>query len=296
MLARAPASSANLGPGFDALAVAVDLHVEVSVVESDRFELVSEGEGADLPTDASHLAARVACGVVGHDRLAIRVRSQIPVGRGLGSSAALVVAAAAAAGDADPLLRGVEVDGHPDNAAACVHGGLVAVAMVEGRPIVRPLPLDPQLCAVLVIPDRTLPTIEARAALPATVSHADAAFNLGRMALLIAGLSDHRLLVPAAFDDRLHQGPRAALFPEAPALLRGLREAGALGACWSGAGSTLLALATSPEAEALARAGQDLLAAHGVAGRTLTAGFAGTGLVTVGDGGHAPAPTRTTLG
>ncbi|HWG72788.1 MAG TPA: homoserine kinase [Acidimicrobiales bacterium] len=282
MLARAPASSANLGPGFDVLAVAIDLHVEVSVVESDRLEVVTEGEGAELPADAGHLAARIATAVAGHDRLAITVRSQIPVGRGLGSSAALAVAAAAAAGAPEPLLQGVEADGHADNAAASAHGGLVAVAVVDGRPVVRSLPLDPQLCAVLVVPDASLPTVQARGALAATVPHADAVFNLGRLALLVAGLADHRCLIVDAFDDRLHQDARAALFPQAPALLGGLRAAGALGACWSGAGPTLLAMTTLGGASTVAGAAGDLLESHGVAGRVVTAGFSRQGVITRG--------------
>ncbi|MGH9166165.1 MAG: homoserine kinase, partial [Acidimicrobiales bacterium] len=101
MRARAPASSANLGPGFDTLAVALGLYVEVEVRPADALSVVSEGEGAELATDASHLAARIAIRVAGHDRLAITVRSSIPVARGLGSSAALAAAAAAAAGSPD---------------------------------------------------------------------------------------------------------------------------------------------------------------------------------------------------
>jgi homoserine kinase len=265
--ARAPASSANLGPGFDSLALALALYVQVEVGPSERLAVTSSGEGSDLPADASHLAARVATSIVGHDHLAISVHSDIPVGRGLGSSAALAVAAAAAAGAEDPLHYGVRVDGHPENAAASALGGLVAAATVGGLGIGRRLPLDPALRFVVVIPERTLATSAARAALPAQVPHADAAFNLGRAGLLVAGLADHRQLVPAATEDRLHQSQRAALFPEAPSILAGLRAAGALGSCWSGAGPTLLAITLDDRVEAVAKAGEDLLARHAVAGR-----------------------------
>jgi homoserine kinase len=122
MRARAPASAANLGPGFDVLAVALDLYVEVEVEPAPRLVVRSEGEGADLDEDDMHLAARVAIDVVGHDRLAVTVRSDIPVGRGLGSSAALAVAAAAAAGSKDPLGVAARIDGHPENAAASAVG------------------------------------------------------------------------------------------------------------------------------------------------------------------------------
>jgi len=267
--ARAPASSANLGPGFDTLALALALYVEVEVEEAETLTIRAEGEGADLPADGSHLAARVAAGVRGHDRLAISVRSEIPVGRGLGSSAALAVAAAAAAGAEDPLGIAAEIEGHPDNAAASVLGGLVTAAMVEGRPVASRLPLDDQLSFVVLVPARPLPTKEARSALPAEVSHADAAFNLGRMGMLVAGLADRHLLRSAATEDRIHQPARASLFPEASGLLAGLVEAGALASCWSGAGPSLLALCDAENAPGLRAAGEQLLAAAGVAGQAL---------------------------
>ena len=269
MRARAPASSANLGPGFDTLALALSLHVEVEVEDADRLAVTSFGEGAELAADASHLAARVVRRVAGHDRFAVTVRSDIPVGRGLGSSAALAAAAAAAAGAADPLAVAAEFDGHPENAAASVMGGLVAAATIEGRPVALSMPLDAGLAFVVLVPDRRLPTAEARAALPAAVPHRDAAFNLGRQALLLAGLADGRRLVREATDDRLHQPHRTPLFPESPALLAGLLEAGALASCWSGAGPSLLAICTAPAAEAVRRAGEDLLVARGVPGRAV---------------------------
>ena len=269
MRARAPASSANLGPGFDTLALALGLYVEVSVEPADRLSVTASGEGADLPCDRSHLAARVAAAVAGTDRLAIHVHSEIPVGRGLGSSAALAVAAAAAAGAGNPFAVGAVSDRHPENAAASAFGGLVTATTVDGDPVAHGLPLDHKLTFVVVVPDRSLPTHEARRALPATVTHADAVFNLGRMGLLIAGLADHRRLVGAAAEDRIHQQWRGGLFPEADRIMVGLREAGASAVCWSGAGPSILGICTVGTEGGVAQAGATLLAESGLAGGVL---------------------------
>jgi homoserine kinase len=264
-----PASSANLGPGFDTLALALALYIDVDVEPADELRIVATGEGADIPASANHLAARVVRQVAGHDRFTITVHSEIPVGRGLGSSAALAAAAAAAAGADDPLAIAAEVDGHPENAAASILGGLVTATTIEERPLAFRMPLDESLSFVVLVPDRRLPTKEARAALPPTLSYGDASFNLGRMGVLLAGLADHRRLVAEAMDDRMHQQQRTPLFPESAALLAGLRDAGALASAWSGAGPSLLAVCTRDSVDALQRAGDRLLESHGVAGRSL---------------------------
>ncbi|HET6810489.1 MAG TPA: homoserine kinase [Acidimicrobiales bacterium] len=284
MRARAPGSSANLGPGFDTLALALDLHVEVELEPAAALEVHAEGEGAELPTDRSHLAVRVAAEVLGHERFRLRVRSAIPVGRGLGSSAAVAAAAAGAAGAGpeDALAIAARLDGHAENAAASVFGGLVAATVLDTGTVCSPFPLDPALALVLLVPDRRLATEEARAALPAHVDHGDAAFNLGRMALLLAGLADAGRLRPEATADRLHQNQRGRLFPEAHALLDGLVAAGARAACWSGAGPSLLAFCTEFDADRISAAGALLLAEHGVPGRALRLGVDPAGLVVEG--------------
>lgn len=269
MRARAPASSANLGPGFDTLAVALQCYVSVEVEAAPSLRVHSEGEGAGLFDDASHLAARVVAEVLGHDRFAVTVRSQIPVARGLGSSAALATAAAAAAGAADPFAVAASHDGHPENAAASAFGGLVAATMVETRPVQAALPLSEELAFVVVIPERNLATPDARRVLPESLSRADVVFNLGRMGLLVAGLGDLDALVPEATDDRVHQPARTALFPEAPQILGALLEAGALAASWSGAGPSLVAMVRTDAAPSVLAGADAALAATGVPGRAM---------------------------
>jgi homoserine kinase len=267
--ARAPASSANLGPGFDTLAVALDCYVSVEIEDAPTLRVHTEGEGAGLFDDASHLAARVVREILGHDRFAVSVRSQVPVARGLGSSAALVAAAAAAAGSEDPFSVAAAYDGHPENAAASVFGGLVTATMVDGRPVQAALPLSEELAFVVVIPERDLATPEARGVLPEKLAREDVVFNLGRMGLLVAGLADPDVLVPAATEDRLHQPARTALFPEAPEVLGALVDAGALAASWSGAGPTLIGMVRAGRAASVLAGAEAALVAAGVPGRAL---------------------------
>jgi homoserine kinase len=269
MRARAPASAANLGPGFDVLALALDLYIEVEVEPAPRLVVRSEGEGADLEEDDMHLAARVAIDVVGHDRLAVTVRSGIPVARGLGSSAALAVAAAAAAGSKDPLGVAARIDGHPENAAASTVGGLVAATLVRGAVRAVRMPLDGGLVFVAMVPDRPLPTAKARQALPQQVSRSDATFNLGRLSLLMAGLADRSLLIREATEDRLHQDYRSPMFPEAPQLLGRLVAAGALASCWSGAGPTLLGICDGRDGERVRARAEHDMDEIGVPGRVM---------------------------
>jgi homoserine kinase len=269
MRARAPASAANLGPGFDTLAVALELYVDVEVKPAPRLTVRSEGEGSDLPTDGSNLAAQVAMAVAGHDRLAVTIRSQIPVGRGLGSSAAVAAAAAAAAGANNPMAVATVRDGHPENAAASIVGGLVSATTVVGATMVTRLSLDPGLVFVVLVPDRHLPTAAARQILPASVAHGDAAFNLGRMGLLLGGLADRRRLVRAATEDRLHQAARSPLFPEASQLMAGLVRGGARAACVSGAGPSVLGLCDVESGRRVRDYGEELLEEARVPGRAL---------------------------
>ena len=280
MRARVPASSANLGPGFDTLAVALSLYVEVSVEPADSFRVTSVGYGAGLFDDERHLGAQVARRVLGHTRFALHVDSNIPVSRGLGSSAALALAAAVAAGADDPLALATEVDGHAENAAASMYGGLVAASVVDHAVLARPLALDARWRFVVVVPEQELATADARRVLPASVPFEDAVHNLNAMGLLIAGLADEDAFVGEAMSDVLHQPYRMGLLPFAAPLLETMREAGARGACWSGAGSAMLGLCTRETEFAVAHAAREFLATQGIAGGVMALEADRTGLVT----------------
>jgi homoserine kinase len=233
--------------------------------------------------DPSHLAARVAIDVAGTDQLSITVRSEIPMARGLGSSAALAVAAAAAAGAEDPLAVAARMDGHPDNAAASMVGGLVAAARVKGGVRAVRLALDVSLAFVVIVPELHLSTARSRQALPSEVSRDSAAFNLSRLALLVAGLADSRVLIPEATEDRLHQDYRSPFFPAAPQLLAALAAGGALAVCWSGAGPSLLGICPGPVAPEVQRVATAALQTAGIEGQVLILHPDMHGLIVDGD-------------
>jgi homoserine kinase len=264
--ARVPASSANLGPGFDSLALALQLYTDISIAPADQFSITTSGQGSHLTAGPDHFAARIVRGIVGHDRFSLHVQSDVPMTRGLGSSAALAVAAAAVAGHPDPFSFVAEMEGHADNAAAAVMGGLVTGAMVDGRGVAHRLPLDAALRFVIVVPDRHLRTAAARKVLPKNVSLADAVFQLGRMGQVIAGMADHRVLAQHATEDRLHQRQRATLFPEARPIMDAMSGAGALATCWSGAGPTLLGICVDKSARKVVAAADATLKALRVPG------------------------------
>jgi homoserine kinase len=229
MRVRVPASVANLGPGFDVLAMAVDLWLEVEAEESDEPEWEFEGEGAELlaasPNPLSTLPMRGW------------VASDIPVGVGLGSSAAARVAAAALLGDEDPIGAAGREEGHYDNVAAAVMGGVVAVVgdEVHGLPV-------PDLEVALFVAPSPVPTEQARAVLPDMVRREDAVFNAGRVAALVQILHSRQWpMLDAALDDRLHQAHRMSLYPWVQDVMDAAREAGAYGAALAGAGPSVFA-------------------------------------------------------
>jgi homoserine kinase len=254
LLARVPATSANLGPGFDCFGLALDLVNEV-VLEPDAPPGVSwEGEGAgELPTDGSDalsVALRRTAALTGRPLPSFRLRgrNRIPIERGLGSSAAAVVAGVGLADrllglglSADDLLElAVELEGHPDNVAAALRGGLVLAYRGTGGWRAESLPPAAELRPAVLVPEARLPTGAARAALPREVPLVDAAFNAGRAALAVIALTARPELLGEALEDRLHQGVRLRLVPEVAEAFARVRAAG-VPVCVSGAGPSLLA-------------------------------------------------------
>lgn len=262
---RVPATSANLGPGFDCLGLALDLHNTVTLDVVSRptepvVDVYGEGRGR-LPRNGRNLALRSAQRVLqaaGRGLFVARIAltNEIPVSGGLGSSAAAIAGAMVAANALvdgrfalhELLHLALEFEPHPDNLAPALHGGLtVSVLDADGTPLVVALPPPAGLRAVVLTPNLAISTHQSRATLPPTVPHADAAYNVGRAALLVAALltGRHDLLRPA-MDDRLHQTYRAAAYPAMPSVIVAALAAGASGAALSGSGPSILALCAGP--------------------------------------------------
>jgi homoserine kinase len=248
-LVRVPASSANLGPGYDVMAAALDLFLELEVEETGEFSF-DPGPLA-LPTGRDNLLVRAFETLHSADGIAFRLTRTIPLGRGLGSSAAAIVAGLVAAdhlyelalSQEELLARATAIEGHPDNVAAAIYGGFVICDPSPGDEPPECARLSPPdgLEGVLVIPGEEVPTERAREAIPDEVPLADALANVFSAARLILGLSANDPgLISAGLADRIHQGRRRDLYPRSMELVEGAQEIGALGATISGAGPTVL--------------------------------------------------------
>ncbi len=302
---RVPASSANLGPGFDCLGLALDLYnsfvFEQLPAGSASPQIAYESAWGDdaalaaLPVDGSNLAYRVFAGHLAQlgcavPPVSLRGALGIPASRGLGSSASAVVAgllaADAFAGQPDSAMRRralvaeaarYERGQHADNVAAALLGGLSAVARAGDAWHAVRVPLPRPLRAVLFVPSFAMDTVACRALLPQQYSHADAIHNVGHAGLLIAALAAGEYdVLGAAMDDRLHEPYRAKLFPQMPDLIAAARSAGAYGACLSGGGSAILALA-GERAQAVAQAMMLAAAASNAEGRVIILEIAAEG-------------------
>jgi homoserine kinase len=270
---KVPASTANLGPGFDTLGLALSLYneLDVEVLGAPGLEVAVEGIGADdVPLDESNLVWRslahtFAWAGVEVPGLRLTARDAIPHGRGLGSSGAAIVAGVMAA---KGLLEGIveidagralalatELEGHPDNVAPALFGSLTIAWMAPDGPQHKRLMVHRGVSPLVAVPTATMSTALARSLQPASVPHEDAIFNVSRSALLIAALIQSPELLLAATEDKLHQSYRASAMPETDRLVRELRNGG-FAAVVSGAGPSVLVLADGPgrrlEAAALA--------------------------------------------
>lgn len=263
---KAPASSANLGPGFDALGLALDLWntVEFDLSESSGAQLT--GSGAELLNGHENLTLTAMELLAREHRvtlppLSMTLHAEVPVARGLGSSAAAIVAGLVAANHlldlhlsaAELFAAAARMEGHGDNAGAALYGG--AILSMPGLHDAIRLSDGPSLglLAVVFVPEATSATWVARGELPQLIPHADAAFNVGAASGLAAGLmSNNRAAISAGMHDRLHEPARSRLFPHLLPLTEAARKAGAVGACLSGAGPSILALVEPELAGAIA--------------------------------------------
>ncbi len=264
---RVPATSANLGPGYDCMGMALGLYDYLEVRAAPRadpsrtaVDVVVEGEGyADLPRDASHLVVSLVSSILGQrgfhlPDLQLHARNAIPHARGLGSSAAAVASAVAVAGALLPeglsaeeqLQIGSRIEGHPDNYVPALRGGLAVSWESHGSFHTAPLSVHPQVRAVVAVPDFVQSTRVARGLLPESIPHAEAAQNSGRAALLVHALTTAPDFLFAATEDYLHQQYRRGAFMEAMALVDELRRSGQA-AVISGAGPTVLILCPDEE-------------------------------------------------
>ena len=288
---RVPASTANLGPGFDVLSLALKLYLEVEARESPGITITWKGTGAnDVALDHHNLLVRAAQEpFAGWTRplkgLALRVRNQIPIGRGLGSSAAALVGGIAIGA----RLRGLRMtrqriielalplEGHADNLAAALYGGFNIAAVENGGVRAHRLDWPPAWRAVVFIPDHPSPTHHARRLVPSHPALADAVFNLGRVAeWVLAVQQKDRSLLRSSMDDRLHQPGRIAAYPYLDDMIAAAEQAGALGAALSGAGGSVIAIADRA-LKKIAEAMPTAAAAHGLAGSTMTLSVAARG-------------------
>ena len=261
-LVRVPASSANLGPGYDAMAAAMALHLELEVEESGAFSF--DPGGLPVYTTRENLIVQAFERLHSADGISFRLRSEIPLSRGLGSSAAAIVAGLYAAdhlyelalSKEEMLALATELEGHPDNVAAAIYGGFVICGSGnKGRPVATRLDAPEGLEGIVVIPPEGVSTERAREVIPAEIPIEDAVGNISATALLVLGLRSADLdLIVRGLADRIHQPRRRKLYPRSMEIVESARELGALGATISGAGPTVLVWTTWQDAGNVAAA------------------------------------------
>jgi homoserine kinase len=290
---RVPASSANLGPGFDVLALALELRLVVEARESEKnaIEWIGHGSG-EVPLNRRNLIMRAAQEpFAGWSRplegLDLRVINQIPIGRGLGSSAAAIVAGIIVGARLRNLRMlpqrvlelALPLEGHGDNLAAALHGGFCIAVVEDGGARVHRLDWPRRWRAVVFVPAKLSPTHEARRLVPRRPAREDAVFNLGRVAEWVLACAQHdRALLKSAMDDRLHQPGRARAYAYLDDMIAAAEQAGALGAALSGAGGSVIAIADR-NLEQVRTAMTDAARSAGIAGTVLALNIAPAGAI-----------------
>lgn len=273
---RVPATSANLGAGFDCLGLALDLYASITVTFFDREAAPADDVGERMVlTAARHAFSRMG---VPEPSMTARYNVGIPLGRGLGASAVARVAGVLAANEyagkkLDPeecLALASELEGHGDNACPAMFGGMQVCVESNGRFPRVACAFPASAAMAILVPDHSMPTKEARKALPDSYSKADVVHNVGRAALFVAAMAAGRMdLLDEATDDRIHQRQRAPIFPPLFDIFASAKQAGAYAAWLSGAGSSVAAICPEGSARAVAAAMLDRLQANGMTGRTL---------------------------
>lgn len=276
---RIPATSANLGPGFDCLGLALTLYNFIQIEESHSFEIHLAGTYASgLPRDESNLVWQSMCAL--WDKInfptpivSLVLENHIPPARGLGSSSAAIVGGLVAANEfagrvlsnQDILQLANRLEGHPDNVTPALLGGITLAVPTETTVIARTLLSNPSFTVLGIVPDFLLSTDKSRRVLPPTVSREDAVYNLSRTALLVeAFIHEEYELLKEGMQDRIHQTQRANLVPGLPETLKAALAAGAYGSALSGSGPTVLALVPQEKAAAISQAMLDSFSAHGL--------------------------------
>jgi homoserine kinase len=283
IVVRVPATSANLGAGFDVLGLALGLHNVFYAAPADHISIEVEGFTGSLPLDSTNLfytSFTHLYALAGHEAppLHVRMRLAVPPGRGLGSSATAVIGGLVAANsllgnpydDQRLLLEALKLEhgGHADNVAPALLGGLVVNVVADGELISLRVPFPEELKAVLFSPEFMMDTVHGRTLMPEKYSKEDVVFNTSRVGLFVAAVTQKRYdLLRVAMEDRMHQPYRAQLFPLLPRLIESALESGAHGACLSGGGSSVLALATE-DLEVIEQSMARTAALAGMSGRT----------------------------
>lgn len=276
---RVPATSANLGPGFDCLGLALTLYNTIEIDESHSFQINLSGTYASgLPRDESNLIWRSMCALwdeidFPHPKVTLHLENHIPPARGLGSSSAAIVGGLVAANEfAGGVLTKQEIlrlanhlEGHPDNVTPALLGGITLAVESDEKVIARTLLSNPNFKVLAIVPDFLLTTDKSRSVLPPTVSREDAVYNLSHTALLVESIIHQNFeLLKEGMQDRLHQNQRANLVPGLPETLKIALTAGAYGSALSGSGPTVLALVPPKKVATISQAMLDSLSDHGL--------------------------------